>query len=132
MTPDDFDRAFEQYLKNRFASTTSEAQTPPYQRGDRVRMPDSDNPRTIIAVAGDRLRVDATGLYVNEVAVSGFSQDHLERLQKTEWLPRFLRRLDLEQTIPEGHYFLAGETEPRPSGYWMLIPVTYAMSKVEP
>ncbi len=113
-------------------STAAQGQTPTYQRGDKVLMPDSDEPKTIMAVAGDRLRVDTTGIHVNEVAVPGFSQDFLGWLLKTEWLQRFLERLDPEQTIPEGYYFLAGETEPSPGGYWLLTPVTSTLSEVEP
>ena len=34
-------------------STAAQGQTPTYQRGDKVLMPDSDEPKTIMAVAGE-------------------------------------------------------------------------------
>jgi hypothetical protein len=88
------------------------AQSAPFQRGDHVRMkeqqttglPAGANPSgmvlTVVAVGGDHIRVTDSALYVNDVVVSGFSQNFIARLALTE---------HVLQTVPEGRYFLMGE-----------------------
>jgi hypothetical protein len=81
------------------AELVSIFQADPYQRGALVRIRDVTKPAVfrIVAVPGDRIRADETGLYVNDAALAGFSRDFLTRFT---WEPR---------TIPENHYLVMGE-----------------------
>jgi hypothetical protein len=82
-----------------FASTAVQAQSPTYQRGDTVRVRDVAKPAVlkIVGVPNDRIRSDDAGVYINDVAVSGFSPEFLARAR---WR---------NEVIPEGHYFVMGE-----------------------
>jgi len=51
----------------------------------------------IASIPNDRIRADDSGVYVNDVAVTGFSRDFLTRFRREP------------QIVPEGHYFLMGE-----------------------
>ncbi len=91
------------------ASATIYAQPATFQRGDLVRVlqPTTPEPRipapllTVVAIPNDRIRIDDSALYVNDVPVTGFSPDFLARVVRApERVP---------QVVPEGHYFLMGE-----------------------
>ena len=103
------------------SSATTSAQSATFQRGDLVRVlpPTATSaPQTpildanaqyhragmelrIVAVAGDRIRIDKWAIYVNDVQVTGFSPDFVARVvQAPERAP---------QIVPEGHYFVMGE-----------------------
>ena len=105
-------------------SATIHAQTPTYQRGQSVRVrsstTSSDNPTTlllrIVAIPGDRIRVDDSQVYVNDVIVGGFSTDFLARVAHSpERTPAL---------VPEGHYFVMGEQRLNQdiSEYWGMHP----------
>jgi Signal peptidase, peptidase S26 len=81
------------------ASSTLQAQVPTFRRGDIVRLRGVAKPAQlkVAAVGGDRIRADETGIYVNEVAVTGFSHEFL-----TDW-----KRTPTE--VPRGHYLVLGE-----------------------
>lgn len=103
------------------ASSTIRGQSQNFQRGDQVRVKApaalSDRqatPLLLIVVAGpnDRIRLDGSAVYVNDVAVTGFTQDFLARVaQSPERAP---------QVVPEGHYFVMGEQRANQniSEYW--------------
>ena len=76
-----------------------QAQRQVYQRGDVVRVRDVSKPVAfkVIGIPTDRIRADETGVYVNDVAVTGFSR---------EFLTRFRRQ---PMVVPNGHYFVIGE-----------------------
>ena len=81
------------------ASTMVQAQSPTYQRGDNVRVRDVAKPAVlkIVGIPNDRIRSDDAGIYINDVAVTGFSPEFLARAR---WRT---------QVVPEGHYFIMGE-----------------------
>jgi signal peptidase I len=89
------------------ASIAAYAQVPSLQRGDLVRvLPSSSDTATslvlrVVAIPNDRLEVTASGLSVNDVAVSGFSPDFLARVAASP--------ARVPQVVPEGHYFVMGE-----------------------
>jgi signal peptidase I len=89
------------YLCVVLLAIVSSLQTQPqvYQRGDVVRVRDVSKPAVfkIIGIPTDRIRADETGVYVNDVAVTGFSR---------EFLTRFKRQ---PMVVPNGHYFVIGE-----------------------
>ena len=70
-----------------------------YNRGDTVRLHSRDqmkptpDPR-IIAVGGDRVRIDQTGVFVNEVPLVWVSRDFAANYGKRPW----------DSMVPEGHY----------------------------
>jgi Signal peptidase, peptidase S26 len=76
-----------------------QAQPQAYQRGDVVRVHNVSKPAAfkVVGIPADRIRADETGVYVNDVAVTGFSR---------EFLTRFKREPTL---VPNGHYFVLGE-----------------------
>jgi signal peptidase I len=82
-----------------------QAQAPVYNRGDEVRVQTSDGKpasptiQRVIAVPGDRLKIDKTRASVNEQAIA--DADLSPKLLTTcgKWT----------ETVPVGHYFLAGE-----------------------
>jgi len=85
------------------ASVAVQAQAPTFERGQVVRLrPSTSRPTTIllrvVAIPNDRIRGADSMLYVNDVAVTGFSPDFLTRVSQTS-----------ARTIPEGHYFVMGE-----------------------
>jgi Signal peptidase, peptidase S26 len=81
------------------SSAGFQAQPQVYQRGDVVRVRDVSKPAVfkVVGIPADRIRADETGVYVNDVAVTGFSQ---------EFLTRFKRQ---PTVVPNGHYFVIGE-----------------------
>jgi signal peptidase I len=103
------------------ASAAIQAQPQTFQRGEQVRVKPpaapSDSRATplvlrVIAVPGDRIRLNDSAIYVNDVPVIGFSQDFLARVAHVpERTP---------QLVPDGHYFVMGEqrTNQDISEYW--------------
>src|SRR2546423_1557162 len=90
-------------------SVTAFAQSGAYARGEALRVKTRSSPnedRTalqliIVAAPGDHLRTDETRLYVNDVAVTGFSTEFMRRVaQQSERVP---------SVVPAGHYFVMGE-----------------------
>ena len=68
---------------------------------------------TVEAMPGDRVEINNSGIYVNGVAVAGLSPEFTQNVEVSESL-----------TVPEGHYFLVGESRSGASvsRYWALIP----------
>jgi hypothetical protein len=102
------------------ASVVALAQSATYARGESVRVKASVSSNQarptmdlrIVGVPGDRLRTDQARLFVNDVAVVGFSVDFLGRVaQRPEWVP---------SVLPPGHYFVMGERRVNQdiSEYW--------------
>jgi signal peptidase I len=103
------------------ASATIDAQSQTFQRGEQVRVKtptiSTDRQATrlllkVVAVPHDRIRLDGSAVYVNDVAVTGFTQNFLTRVAHTpERTP---------QIVPEGHYFVMGEQRANQdiSEYW--------------
>jgi Signal peptidase, peptidase S26 len=92
------------------ASVMTSAQAPALQRGDLVRVVPgayrADVKATplllkVVAIPDDRMRVQDTALYVNDIAVTGFSEDFLARVAAAP------ERVPL--VVPLGHYFVMGE-----------------------
>jgi signal peptidase I len=101
-------------------SATIYAQSATFQRGDLVRVlpPTASEPKTpvidpaalkhsagmvlkVVAIPNDRIRIDKSAIYVNDVQVTGFSPDFVARVVRApERAP---------QVVPEGHYFVMGE-----------------------
>ena len=95
------------------------AQSPALQRGDvvRVRATAFDAhptplPLRIVAVPNDRIRLVDSAVFVNDVAVIGFSADFLARVAHNP--------AQTPQVVPEGHYFVMGEARNNQdiSEYW--------------
>ena len=102
------------------ASAGVYAQPVAFERGDMVRVKavaDGSASATnrvlqVVAIAGDRIRPSNGTLYVNDVAVEGFSRDFLSRVvQQPERTP---------SVVPAGHCFVMGErrTNQDISEYW--------------
>jgi signal peptidase I len=92
-------------------------QTPAiYQRGDVVRVKGEGNIPSVrvIAVPGDRVRINDSGVYVNDAPVTWVSSDLLAALPKP-WQP---------EVMAEGQYFVAGLSRTESNGtlsksaYW--------------
>lgn len=102
------------------------AQGARYVRGDTVRLaaPANGGPlpdSRIIAIAGDRVQLDKSSLIVNGVAIQGVSADLLKTVAEP-W----------DQRIPEGHYFVVGEsgTPNDMVRYYGLIPAAKIIRKL--
>ena len=107
--------------------TPLQAQTPTYLKGDVVRLvaqaggdplPDS----RVIAVAGDRIQINKSGIVVNGEPVRDISPQLLEQFARP-W----------EQVVPSGHYFVIGERHDGPDSvvrYHGLIPAEKIVRKV--
>ena len=81
-----------------------QAQSAQYAKGDVVRLKvlDSGEPAPdcrIIAVGGDHIRVDKSGVFVNDQIVPAVSQIMLNVLSAKPW----------PQVIPAAHYLVIGE-----------------------
>lgn len=99
----------------------SAAQSATFRRGEEVRIKAptkpsdptlSDMPLVVVAVPNDRIRLNDSVVYVNDTAVTGFSQDFVARVAHSpDRVP---------QTVPDGHYFVMGEsrTNGNISEYW--------------
>jgi signal peptidase I len=104
-----------------------QAQSAQYAKGDvvRVKVQDSGEPTPdcrIIAVAGDRIRVNKSGVFVNDQIVRDVSQTMLNVLTATSW----------PQVIPAGHYVVIGERKGanHTLAYHGLIRSTQILSRV--
>src|SRR5688572_9984658 len=70
-----------------------------YNRGDTVRLLSRDqmkptpDPR-IIAVGGDRVRIDKSGVFVNEIPLTWVSRDFAANYGERPW----------DSMVPQGHY----------------------------
>ena len=103
------------------ASATISAQSATFQRGELVRVlppiapsepktpplePDALKHRAgmvlkVVAIPNDRIRIETSAIYINDVQVSGFSPDFVARVVRApERVP---------QIVPAGHYFVMGE-----------------------
>ena len=102
------------------ASATTYAQSTTFQRGDLVQVlpAASREPMApvldakaaehrsgmvlrVVAIPNDRIRIDRTAIYVNDVPVTGFSPDFVARVVAApERVP---------QVVPERHYYVMGE-----------------------
>jgi hypothetical protein len=73
---------------------------PSFQRGEVVRVKSDPQPSEfrVIAIAGDHVRVDRSGIYVNEIWI-GLSREMRDSMMET-WS---------SETVPAGHYFVVGE-----------------------
>ena len=106
------------FLVVTFAMVLGSVQAPiPFQLGDVVRVLSEQSPAamaaTVEAMPGDRVEITNSGIYVNGVAVAGRSPEFTQNVEVSESL-----------TVPEGHYFLVGESRSGASvsRYWALIP----------
>ena len=82
------------------ATSLTHAQTPTtYQRGELVRVLDVKKPAVvkIVGLPDEIVEANETGVYIDDVAVTGFSREFLTR-----------NRLG-RQYIPMDHYFVMGE-----------------------
>ena len=102
------------------------AQAAKYDRGDTVRLVAQENGQPypdsrIIAIAGDRVRIDKSSIAVNGEAVQGMSADFLQTVAEL-W----------DQLVPEGHYFVVGESGTRNDmvRYYGLIPAGKIIRKL--
>src|SRR5688572_32537819 len=81
-----------------------QAQAANYKRGDEVRVqsaagqPASPPVQRVVAIPGDRVRVERTALYVNDKVVKGLSPELVATVGR--WEP---------QAVPAGHYLVMGE-----------------------
>jgi hypothetical protein len=110
-----------------FGTVALQAQAPTYRRGEQVRIQSSDGKpaspsiQRIVAIPGDRLRADKTGVYVNDEAVAGISPELLGVIGK--W----------EQSVPVGHYFVVGEKRQGPHSVTRasaLLPASRILGRV--
>ena len=100
------------------------AQSPQYERGQAVRVRPPTSPTEgqtllllrVVAVPGDRIRVNESQVLVHEVVVGGFSSEFLNRVARAPQR--------IPQVVPEMHYFLMGELRVNGdiSEYWGLHP----------
>ena len=101
-------------------SLTLQAQTPIYERGSVVLIQQDGVPMapTILAVAGDRVRVDADGIFVNDANV-------ISRHDLGSWP---------QSVVPKGHYFVMAESKSSASTtrFWGLIPAARILGKPTP
>jgi len=85
-------------------AVTLQAQSASYHRGDQVRVQSaageaaSPSVQRVVAIPGDRVRVEKTALYVNDKLVDGLSRELVATIE--HWEP---------QLVPAGHYLLMGE-----------------------
>jgi hypothetical protein len=103
------------------ASAAIYAQSGTFQRGELVRVlpptapsepktpvldPDALKHRLgmvlkVVAIPNDRIQIDKSAIYINDVQVTGFSPDFVARVVGApDRVPR---------VVPEGHYFVMGE-----------------------
>jgi hypothetical protein len=96
------------------------AQAAVFQRGDAVRVKGENRVRVVrvIAVPGDRVRIEDSGVYVNGAKVDWVSGDLLSALPKP-WTP---------EVMADRQYFVAGSERTESNGtlnkgeYWGYVP----------
>jgi hypothetical protein len=105
----------------------SAAQSVMFQRGEHVRVKAPTKPSdpkesnfavTVVAIPNDRIRVQDSNLYVNDLAVRGFSRKLLGHVTHSKHTPR---------VVPDGSYFVMGEhqwTLDDTEEYWGTIEAT--------
>src|SRR4051812_25208557 len=100
-------------------STTLSAQPNGFQRGDLVRVtpaqPRSDMAARmtlrVVAIAGDRLRIAAGVLYVNDAPASGFSGDFIDRVaQQPGRVPNVVRLATVSSWVSSGPIKISAST----------------------
>ena len=98
----------------------------PYMRGDTVRLTDQEKgarfpDSRVVAVPGDRVRIDRSGVAVNGLVVSGVSRELLQTVAET-W----------DQLVPEAHYFVIGESGAATDmvRYYGMIPAKNILGKL--
>ena len=103
-----------------------QSQPSAYAKGDIVRLatPAGSDPlpdTRVIAVAGDRIHADKSGITVNREPVRDVSSKLLEQIAET-W----------DQVVPPGHYFVIAERQTDLSAvrYHGLIPAAKILRKV--
>jgi signal peptidase S26 family len=82
------------------ASSVLQAQSPgPFRRGELVRVRDVAKPAvlTIVGLPDDVVQADESGVYINDVAIAGFSREFLTR---HKWA---------RQVVQMDHYVVMGE-----------------------
>jgi len=85
-------------------AATLQAESAHYKRGDQVRVQIASGElasppvQRVVAVPGDRFRVEKTALYVNDKLVDGLSPELVATIGG--WEP---------QVVPAGHYLVMGE-----------------------
>jgi hypothetical protein len=91
------------------AGTLVAAQSVAFNRGDRVRVRIRNQPSeprqvgvplTVVAVPRDRIRFDGRQLYVNDVRLTGFSDEFMKRVGHSKHTPK---------VVPDGQYLVMGE-----------------------
>ena len=104
-----------------FISHPGAAQSAAFHRGEQVKIkapinpPDpktSGMPLVVVAVPKDRIRLSDSAIYVNDTAITGFSQDFVARVARSgERVPLI---------VPDDHYFVMGESRTNRdiSEYW--------------
>jgi signal peptidase I len=107
-------------------STPLPTQSTSYVKGDVVRLetPADSDPLPdvrVIAVSGDRIQADRSGILVNSERVADVSPQLLEQFAET-W----------DQIVPAGHYFVIAERVGASSAvrYHGLIPAAKIVKKV--
>lgn len=99
------------------AAVSIHAQPAAFQRGESVRVRQSSGesraviPLKIVAVPGDRIRVDEARMFVNDAPVTGFSPEFVTRVAQAPRAP---------DVVPAGHYYVMGEQRSNEdiSEYW--------------
>jgi hypothetical protein len=123
------------------ASVTVQTQTVNYKRGDVVRLQPSSSHAVyrVVAVAGDSVRITASGIYVsqhamnarwygNEVPVTGLSSDFMEALSQANSSPPN----ESHGLIGDGYYFIVGDGRVNASpNYWGAVPAERIFEKVK-
>jgi signal peptidase I len=107
-------------------SASLQAQATSYSKGDIVQLvaPATGDPvpdSRVVAVAGDRIHADKSGIVVNGAPVDGISAKLLAQFAKP-W----------DQVVPAGHYFVIGERSETSGSvtYHGLIPAEKIARKV--
>jgi hypothetical protein len=112
------------------------AQSSTYQRDQIVRlMPklqaDAGGIRDVrvVAIAGDRIHVDANVITVNGTAVAGLNPEFTNSMRRD--------RQVLDATVPDGHVVVVGELNERRTGsihagrYWAITPTENVTSAIQ-
>jgi len=99
------------------AAASIHGQPAAFQRGESVRVRPSSAesraaiPLKIVAVPGDRVRVEGARILVNDAVPTGFSPEFIKRVAEAPRAP---------EVVPDGHYYVMGERHSNEdiSEYW--------------